>query len=86
LLNQHLANLTTLIQKGVRKKRLLIDSGCNTIIASQSHSDNPIIYRDSKEGISTANGQIIPILGQGSLLQLPADYAPIFVDSLLSVS
>ena len=86
-LHQQIANLTTLFKNVVSKKRLLIDSGCNTtIIASPSHSDNSIIYRDSKEGISTANGQIIPILGQGSILQMPADFVPTFVDSLISVS
>jgi hypothetical protein len=71
----------------VVSKRLLIDSGCNTnIIASQSHSHKSIIYRDSDEGISTANGRVVPIVGQGSMLQMPADYAPTFVDRLLSVS
>ena len=69
------------------KKRLLIDSGCNTtIIASSDHSDDNILYRDYKESIATANGQLIPIIGQGSILDMPADYVPSFVDSLISVS
>ncbi len=69
------------------KKRLLLDSGCNTnIISSISHSEIPIIYRESKDGISTANGQVIPIIGQGSVQDIPADFVPSFVDSLLSVS
>ena len=81
-------NLTNMLNKTVsNKKRLLIDSGCNTnIISSPIHSDIPIIYRDSEEGISTANGQVIPILGHGSILDTPADFVPSFVDSLLSVS
>ena len=51
-----LKELTTVYKSNVSKhKRLLIDSGCNTnIIASTLHSDTPIIYRDSKEGIATA--------------------------------
>ena len=64
-----------------------IDSGCNTtIIASSDHSDDTILYRDYKESIATANGQLIPIIGQGSILNMPADYVPLFVDSLVSVS
>ena len=78
-LNSHLKN--------VSNKRLLIDSGCNTtIIASSDHSDSNILYRDEKESIATANGQLIPIIGQGSILQMPADFVPTFVDSLISVS
>jgi hypothetical protein len=79
---------TAMFKSNVSKNtRLLIDCGCNTnIIASPLHSDIPITYRDSKEGISTANGQIIPIIGQGSVLHIPADYVLTFVDSLLSVS
>ncbi len=75
-----------MLQKVV-SKRLLIDSWCNTnIIASKSHSDKSITYRDSDEGISAANGQVIPILGQRSILQISADYVSTFVDSLLSLS
>ena len=83
-----LDKLTSTFTANVSKhKRLLMDSGCNTnIIASPLHSDIPIIYRDSKEGISTANGEVIPIIGQGSLLNIEADYVPTFVDSLFSVS
>ena len=83
-----LNTLTTAYKSNVsNNKRLLIDSGCNAnIIASPLHSDIPIIYRDSKEGISTANGEVIPILGQGTVLNVPADFVPSFVDSLLSVS
>ena len=73
--------------KTVRTKRLLIDSGCNTnIIACSEHSDDDILYRDNQESIATANGQMIPIAGQGSILQTTADFVPSFVDSLLSVS
>ena len=88
-MTKHMHTLTTMFTAAVsnKYKRILIDSGCNTnIIASESHSDNSIIYRDSNEGISTANGDIIPIVGQGSILTMPADYVPSFVDSLLSVS
>ena len=83
-----LDRFTTIYKSNVsNNKRLLIDSGCNTnIIASPLHSDIPIIYRDSKEGISTANGEVIPIIGQGSLLNIAADFVPTFVDSLVSVS
>jgi hypothetical protein len=83
-----LDDFTTVFKSNVSQhKRLLIDSGCNTnIIALPSHSDIPIIYRDSKEGISTANGEVIPIIDQESVLNILADYVPTFVDSLLSVS
>jgi hypothetical protein len=79
---------TTMFKSNVSKNtRILIDSGCNSnIIASPLHSDTPIIHRESKDGISTANGQIIPILGKGTVLNIPADFVPSFVDSLLSVS
>ncbi len=73
--------------KAAVSKHLLIDSGCNTtIIASTNHSDDNILYRDYKESIATANGQLIPIIGQGSILNVPTDYLPTFVDSLDSVS
>ena len=73
--------------KTVRNKRLLIDSGCNTnIIACFEHSDDAILSRDNQESIATANGEMIPIAGQGSMLQTTADFVPSFVDSLLSVS
>ena len=50
--------------KAAVSKRLLIDSGCNTtIIDSSDHSDDTILYRDYKESIATANGQLIPIIG-----------------------
>ena len=80
--------MTTMFKSNVsNNKRILVDSGCNNnIIASPIHSDTPIIYRESKDGISTANGQVIPIMGQGSILDLPADFVPSFVDSLISVS
>jgi hypothetical protein len=46
--------------KAAVSKRLLIDSGYNTtIIASSDHSDDTILYRDYKESIATANGQLI---------------------------
>jgi hypothetical protein len=36
--------------------------GCNTtIIASFDHSDDTILYRDYKESIATANGQLTPL-------------------------
>ena len=83
----NIAALKDMLKQVSNKKRLLLDSGCNTnIISSTNHSDIPIIYRESKDGISTANGQVIPILGQGSVLDTPADFVPSFVDSLLSVS
>lgn len=73
--------------KTVSSKRLLLDSGCNTtIISCPDHSDNTILYRDDQDSISTANGQLIPIVGQGSILNMPADYVPSFVDSLVSIS
>ncbi len=55
----------------VSNKRLLIDSGFNsTNIACSDHSDANILYRDDKESIATANGRLIPIVGQGSILIL----------------
>ncbi len=44
------------------------------------------MYRDDQDSIATANGQMIPIAGQGSILQTTADFVPTFLDSLLSVS
>ena len=82
-----MTQMANFCKAAVSKKRLLIDSGCNTtIIASSDHSDDNILYRDYKELIATANGQLIPILGQGSILDVPANYVPLFVDSLISVS
>jgi hypothetical protein len=68
-LRQQMANLAQLCKAAVSKKRILIDSGCNTtIIASKDHSDDNILYRDYLESIATANGQLIPIIEQGSIL------------------
>jgi hypothetical protein len=52
-LTQQMANLAHLCKAAVSNKRILIDSGCNTtIIASTDHSDNHILYRESKETIA----------------------------------
>ena len=84
-LSKKFETISTLLQ--VRRKRILFDSGCNTtIIASPDHSDDNILYRDYEESITTANGQQIPIIGQGSILNMPADFVPSFVDSLVSIS
>ena len=56
------------------------------IFASSDHSDDTIVYRDEKESNATANGQLIPIVGQGSILNMTADYVLSFVDSLISLS
>ncbi len=49
----------------------------------QINCGNCITTHDRQTG---CNGQLIPILRQGSLINMPANYVPLFVDSLVSVS
>jgi hypothetical protein len=82
------ANATQSVRDPGLAKRVYFDSGCNSsMLASPSHSDSPILLTASdRSEVVVATGESAPLAGVGSILDMKADLAPSFMDSLVSVS